>query len=138
MFTNSSLIVYAFQRFWCSLLVFAYLYCFYMIRSFFGGISMVVLALSRIWQRFCCRPVLHSVLFLCAFSLFDGFHAFSIDFRSLMDADGSLWGGLWCSPWILAGGLRPPDPPPGELRTPGPPEVRLSYAPHMGVTCQPL
>ena len=37
-------------------------------------------------------------------------------------------GGLWCSSWILAGGLRPPDPPPGGLRPPGPPEVWLSYA----------
>ena len=39
-----------------------------------------------------------------------------------------MWGGLWCSSWILAGGLRPPDPPPGGLRPRGPPEVWLSYA----------
>ena len=55
-----------------------------------------------------------------------------------MDVDGSLWEGLWCSPWILAGGLRPPDLPPGGLPPPGPPEVWLSYAPLMGITCRPL
>ena len=53
--------------------------------------------------------------------------------------------GLWCSSWILAGGLRPPDLPPGGLRPPGPPEVWLSYATGwpsyatlMGITCRPL
>ena len=51
-----------------------------------------------------------------------------------------------CWPGLpLAGGLRPPDPPPGGLRPPGPPEVWPSYAPGWpsyappwGITCGPL
>ena len=39
---------------------------------------------------------------------------------------------LWPS-LTLAGGLRPPDPPPGGLRPPGPPEVWPSYAPVWGL-----
>ena len=53
---------------------------------------------------------------------------FNVVFKYIEKNEKKMWGGLWCSSWILAGGLRPPDPTPGWLRPPGPPEVWLSYA----------
>ena len=45
-------------------------------------------------------------------------------------------GGLWRSPWILAGGLRPPGPP--EVGPSYAPGGWPSYAPPMGITSRPL
>ena len=41
----------------------------------------------------------------------------NVVFKSIEKMENKLWGGLWCSSWILAGGLRPQTP-----------EIWLSYA----------
>merc|ERR1712185_344802 len=54
-----------------------------------------------------------------------------------MDVDGWSLVQVW-SRVTFAGGLRPPDPPPGELRPPGPPGGMAWVRPSMGIMCGPL